>query len=154
MVTRAKQLGGAVRAKARDSWNPVAVGDKLWNCMACPGILYGCEVIQMDKNTYDKLEVAQNMMARSVLGARRFCSIAALRNELGWRSMRVRIYEMKLKFWGKIYFQSENRWAKLVHLSSLYEGWNSKWYQEIREIRGCLGLHTMVNINTYEEWCA
>ena len=38
MVSRAKQLGGAIRAKAADSWDKVKVANELWNSMACPGI--------------------------------------------------------------------------------------------------------------------
>ena len=153
MVTRAKQLSGAVRSKARDAWDPVTVGDKLWNCMACPAILYGCEILQMNQSTYDKLEVAQNSMGRSILGARKFCSVAAIRNELGWKSMRSRIYESKLKFWGKIIYQDDSRWAKASFLSSIYEGWRCKWHEEIMEIRRQLGIYTTVGINSYKEWC-
>ena len=128
------------------------VGDKLWNAMACPGILYGCEIIQMDEDTYEKLEIAQNAMARSILGARKFCSVIALRNELGWKSMRARIYEAKLKFWGKIYYQKNSRWARLTYQSSVYEGWNSKWYNEIMKIRRTLGLDTMANVDSQKQW--
>ena len=106
----------------------------------------------INEATYEKLEVAQNTMARSILGARRFCSIAAMRNELGWKSMRARIYAAKLKYWGKIYFLEKSRWARLSYQSSIVEGWKSKWHEEIMIIRRKLGLHAMVGIRNLEKW--
>ena len=153
IVSKAKQLGGAIRAKSFSSWDKVGVANALWNAMACPAILYGCEVIQFNAETYKKLEVAQNTIGRWILGARKFCSIIALRNELCWKSMKHRIYEAKLKFWGKICFQDTFRWAKATIVSSVREGWKSKWADEIMSIRREVGMGSMCNIKTYKEWC-
>ena len=153
IVSKAKQLGGAIRAKSFSSWDKVGVANALWNAMACPAILYGCEIIQFNAETYKKLEVAQNTIGRWILGARKFCSNVALRNELGWKSMKHRIYEAKLKFWGKICFQDTFRWAKATIVSSVREGWKSKWADEIMSIRREVGMGSMCNIKTYKEWC-
>ena len=88
-------------------------------------------MIQLNKDTYDRLEVAQNTMGRWILGARKFCSNAAVRNELGWKSMRARIYTAKLKFWGKITFMKDSRWAKMIIKDIIETGWNSVWMSEI-----------------------
>ena len=152
-VSKAKQLGGAIRAKSFASWDKTGVANALWNAMACPAILYGCEVVRFDVETYKKLEIAQNTMGRWILGARKFCSSIALRNELGWKSMRYRIYEAKLKFWGKICFQDSSRWAKATLADSVREGWKSKWVEEIMEIRREVGIDSMCNISSYKEWC-
>ena len=140
IASKAKQLGGAIRAKALSSWDKVGVANALWNAMACPSILYGCENIQFDATTYKKLEVAQYAMGRWILGARKFCSNIALRNELGWKSMKYRIYKAKLKLWGKICFQDSFRWAKATLVSSIKEGWKSNWADEIMAIRDEIGL--------------
>ena len=116
MVTKAKQLGGVIRAKAAGSWDKISVGSELWKSMACPGILYGCEILKMNEETYNRIEVAQNIMGRWLLGARKFCSNVAVRNELGWKSMRSKVYSAKLKFWGKIMFQNEPDGQKLPSL--------------------------------------
>ena len=152
ICTKARQLSAAVLAKARKSFNQTMVGTSLWNNMACPAILFGCETTQFDEATIRKLEVAQNSIGRGILGAKSYCSTVAIRNELGWKSMRMRIYERKLRFWGKVYFQNVNRWAKQSYLSSVYEGWTSKWFNEIRKIRQELCLESMVNVRSADEW--
>ena len=153
MVTKSKQLGGVLRAKASGSWDKLTVGNELWNHIACPGILYGCEILKMDETTYNRLEVAQNTMGRWLLGARKFCSTEAIRNELGWKSMRSKVYTAKLKFWGKVMFQEDSRWTKLTVIDSLEKGWNSDWIEEIMKIRKEVGIESMFGCHSYASWC-
>lgn len=149
VLSKARSMGGAIRAKALHSWDRVEVADKLWNSMAVPGILYGAEVIQYNNEIIDKLEVVQNEMARWILGARRFCAVAAARAELGWESIRSQIYACKLRYWGRICFYEEERWAKMAVKEC---GRESKWLEEIETIRKTVGLGDMLGCHSRQQW--
>ena len=68
--------------------------------------------------------------------------------------MKTKIYEAKLKFWGRICFLDSFRWAKVAIMSSIYDGWESKWLKEITEIRREVDVVTMCGIFTYKQWCS
>ena len=67
--------------------------------------------------------------------------------------MRTRIYEAKLKFWGRLCFQESSRWAKATIKSSIEEKWQSNWLKEIISIRKEVGIPTMHGVNSYKQWC-
>ena len=67
--------------------------------------------------------------------------------------MRARIYTAKLKFWGKITFMKDSRWAKMTIKDSIETGWDCVWMNEIVSIRSELGLMDMCGIRTYKQWC-
>ena len=152
IIFKAKQLGAAICAKAANSFDKIKVGYSLWCNMACPAIPYGCEAIKFDAHTYSQLEIAQNNMGRWLLGARRFCSTAAIRRELGWKSMKSRIYEAKLKYWGKVCFTDEGRLTKLSILDSIKSDWSSKWLDEINFIKREIDMQDMINTKSYKDW--
>ena len=149
---KARAMVGAIKCKARDSWSSAEVADKLWNVMACPGLLYAMEVIKWEEKVIDKLEVCQFDMARWITGARKFCARVALLAELGWETIRMKIWKAKLKYYGRICFMEEERWVKCTIIDSAKEGWKCGWVKEMEFIREKLGGVNLVGVKNFVEW--
>ena len=69
----------------------------MWKGVIVPRVMYGMEVIKINKKEVDDLEITQNKVARMGLGARKWVATETLRGEMGWSSFEERIDKVKIK---------------------------------------------------------
>ena len=74
------------------------VGKAYWKGLCLPSILYAAEVIEYTDSEINKLQVIENSVYRTILGARKFSPVATLRGEIGASLMKSRIDKNKLNF--------------------------------------------------------
>ena len=90
------------------------------------------EVIKMTKQLYKELESFQNRIMRYALNAHAATSIHVMRRELGWWSMKGRVYMRKLSFYGTLVNLPYARWARAALEENMWIG--GGWYEEILDI--------------------
>ena len=101
----------------------------------------GCEMASITEKIMNELNSIQAKVGAYILGVTRTCSHAAIRKELGWESMRSKIYKRKLLYWKRVAGLDSENWANRAFeeckgASSKAKGaaWNSLWYTEIFSI--------------------
>ena len=151
-LARAKSYAGSISNLAAKSHDPVEVANTLWLKTAIPSILYGCEVASFTKNSIEDLESIQAQMGASILGVPSSSAHIGILIELGWPSLRSRIYERKMKYFHRVNGLSEDMLVSKVMSESLAEQspthelgvsakntgnkkqWKSKYKLEIKDI--------------------
>ena len=111
-----------------------------WLNVAVPSILNGCEMIPFSDSNILQIERIQSQVAKFALGlpitAPNYCA----QTELGWKAFRHALYDRQLKFYFRVLYQNQNRWAHQALLEHLSGAWTSPYLAYISEIRTRLGI--------------
>ena len=91
-------LLGLLKIKSSETPNKLIAADLMWRQGAKQTLLYGTEVIPLNKEGIRQIEVAQNKVGKWMLGLKKNASSIGLRGELGWRSIKREIQMRKLIF--------------------------------------------------------
>ena len=97
-----------------------------------------------------ELEKFQNKIMRYALNAHAATSIHVMRSELGWWSMKGRIFLRKLNFYGTLVNLPYTRWARAALEECMWLG--GSWFQEVLEICNELNLEFSPWCMTLKEW--
>ena len=114
------RLGSAARMRACK----YEVLREVWKSVAVPSIMYGMDVMVWNESEIDKLEVAQNRVARMALNAPRYTAVEALRGDMGWSTFRERLVKATLRYKVRLERMDESRIARKVYLWNIMD---SKW---------------------------
>ena len=106
--------------------------------------MYVTEIIDIGRKEIQGMEVAQNKVARVVLGANRYVTGDVLRGEMGWSSFEERVNKTKMKHQVKLEFMDENRWAKKIYR------WNRNTSRVINDYRNRMLKLNMI-VREYQE---
>ena len=87
---------GSIHYLSKYGPNRTDMATCLWNNVACSGILYGTEAIILTEGCLNELESAQASFAKGVLGVRQSTSNMGAIAEMGFKTMRHRLYEQKI----------------------------------------------------------
>ena len=90
-ISRANQWWGRLSSVARNRANKYEVVRGVWKGMSVPSLMYGLETISWTGKDIDKMEVVQNKVGRTALGANRFAAVEAIRGDMGWSSFKERL---------------------------------------------------------------
>ena len=122
----------------------------MWNGELLPATLFGTEIITINKSLYNELEVYQNKAMRYALGAQAKTNPAVMRMELGWWSMKGRIYKRKLSFFGMLVNLPFSRWARAALEENMYI--QCAWFKEVMNICVELDIKQFPWVMTPKEW--
>ena len=140
---RALRLANQYRAAciriARDGSDVTDVAMALWQNVALPTILYGCESIPFTSSTLDALERYQTCVGKFALGLPVSAPNAAVRTILGLRSVREVVYERQLNFVVRVRDQRPGRWSHEAFMDQLGD-WNSPFLDNYINIKKEVGL--------------
>ena len=140
---RALRLGNQYRAAclrlARNGADVVDVAMSLWQQVALPSILYGCESIPFTDSTLDALDRQQATVGKFALGLPVSTPNAAVRAILGLRSVREVVYERQMKFIVRVRDQHEDRWSHDAYLAHL-DYWPSSFINNFAKLKAEVGM--------------
>ena len=146
IVSRLRSYAGLILQMAKESFDPIEVGEAMWKSIALEAVLYGIQVISLNEQILTKLDSIQANFAADLLQVKRSCSHVGLLRELGWVPLSSLVAKRKLAFWTRLCSLKEENWARKAledcmsarHPTS--GAWHSKYRNEI------LQLHTKYQV--------
>ena len=112
-IQKAKELANMIMCVIGRSSNKILIGKTYWKSVALAEVMYGTEVIPLNKKEIEDLQKAENYAYRQMLGAPKYAPICTLKGEIGSSSMISRDITNKLKFM-KHLLSSENSLLKEI----------------------------------------
>ena len=111
-----------------------------WLNVALPAVLNGCEVIPFSETNILEIEKIQSQVAKFALGLPQASPNFCAQTELGWKTFRQHLFEKQLKFYFRVLYLNENRWAHQALRDHLSGSWQSPYLAYISSIRTKLGI--------------
>ena len=142
ILAKLSSFKGQILAQANNSFDKIKVACALWKNIALPTVLYGIEIVKLDKKDLEKLDSIQAEFIALLLGVSSKCSHAGLLKELNWVPISSLIMKRKLKYWVRLSGLPESSWAKKAWLECMSakdasrDGWKSNYRVEIQNIHG------------------
>ena len=112
LVSRLKSYAGLILLMAKESFDPIEVGEAMWKSMALEAVLYGIQTISVSEQILTKLDYIQAKFAADLLQVNRSCSHVGLLRELGWVSISSIVAKRKLVYWTRLCSLNEDNWAR------------------------------------------
>ena len=144
MMKRASSLANSYRKNcisiARDGPDIVDLALALWNNIAMPSILYGCEVVPFSQTAIQEIERHQSAVGKFNLGLPPNAPNISTTAILGVRPFKELLYSAQLRFLVRLFKQDASRWSKDAFIDHLEGGWSSPYIKYMGEIRFELGL--------------
>ncbi len=140
MVSRLRSYAGLILSMAKNSFDPIEVGEALWKSVALESILYGIQIISVNKQILSQLDSIQASFAADLMGINRSTSHVGILRELGWIPISSMVMERKLQYWVRLSGLNDDTWAKSALLECMsaqhpHSGaWRSAYRQEIQDI--------------------
>ena len=85
------------------SCNRMLVGKVYWKNVCIPAILYGMDIMKINKKDIEKLQIIENNVYRKILKAASYTPVGALRGEVGSSMMKTRLIKGKLTYYRGIF---------------------------------------------------
>ena len=136
-ISTANQWVGRLGSVARMRASKYDVLREVWKTVAVPNIMYSMDVLVWNENDLDKLEVAQNKVARIALNAPRYAAVEALRGDMGWSTFRERLRKSTLRYKVRLERMDDARLARKVYLWNIRD---SKWGNNCMKMAGSSGM--------------
>ena len=127
-INIARQWMGRIHAETKFRYGTNVIIRDMWKMMAVPKIMYGTEVLSINKKVIDKLETVQNQVGRIALKANSLITTVAIQGEMGWSSFMDRTMKAKIKYKTRLENLNNETWVKIIY-EKLAK--NSKWGKEI-----------------------
>jgi len=93
MIKKARKLANVTYSVVGRCCSKILIGKTFWKSIVLPTVLYGTSVIDMTKKEIEELQRVENGVYRQILGAAGYTQAAALRGEIGAKSMKARLLE-------------------------------------------------------------
>ena len=116
------------------------IGKSYWKGLCLPAILYAAEVVEYTDTEIKKLQIIENTVFRTILGARKFTPVSTLRGEVGASLMISRVDKNKLNFICSIMNLEDDDIVKKVVKWSLHTN-IGKWSRNTHKILEKYGLN-------------
>ena len=140
---KAEQWWGRINNATKFRSNSYEIVRGLWKGVAVPNIMYSLEITNLKEIDIRGLEITQNKMARSGLGANKITAIETLRGEMGWSTFKERIEKAKINYRLRIEFSRNETWIKKIWNWRKEKGsTNKNWKKILRKYN--------ININNNE----
>ena len=140
IVARFKSYAGLILLMARESFDPIEVGEAMWKSIAIEAVLYGIQAISVPEYILTKLDSIQAKFAADLLQVNRTCSHIGLLRELDWVSISSLVAKRKLVYWTRLCSLDEENWARkafedcMVAKYPILGAWHSKYRQETQQL--------------------
>ena len=98
LIAKAQKKAAQIKSYIKKSYDITMVGKAVWKLQMIPALLYGKQVVILNKKLIDKLQTIENGVYRYILGVGNMTPVAALRGEIGASRIETRIAETVLMF--------------------------------------------------------
>ena len=134
IVSRLRSYAGLILQMAKESFDPIEVGEAMWKSIALEAVLYGIQVISLNEQILTKLDSIQANFAADLLQVKRSCSHVGLLRELGWVPLSSLVAKRKLAFWTRLCSLKEENWARkaLEDCMSARHPTSGAWHSKYR----------------------
>merc|ERR1712030_134337 len=110
----------------------------LWKKQAVPGIMFGKQIITLNKNIREKLQKIENNVYRRIIGVAQSTPVEALRGEIGASEVNTRVAETILMF-VRSTLQGDFEDIKSYMIHDLETG-KGRWEREVKRLEREFGL--------------
>ena len=149
MFSKARRLANMTYNVIEKSCSRMLIGKTYWKNVALPSILYGVNIIHLNKTDIGKLQRIENGVYRKILRAPPYAQEAALKGEIGASSVKNRIREGQFKYLRHVLVEG-NDLVKRVG-EEMIEKRQSRWVKEVLNgLRVTEGLNVNVRSETKE----
>ena len=144
MMDRAKNLAKSYRktciSLANDGPDTVDLTLCLWQNIAMPSILYGCEIVPFSASAIDEIERHQSSVGKFTLGLPPCAPNISATSILGIPTFKELLYSTQLKYLARLLRQDPMRWSKDAFIDHLQGDWPSPYLKYLGVICVELGL--------------
>ena len=144
MMDRAKNLAKSYRktcvSLSNDGPDTVDLTLCLWQNIAMPSILYGCEIVPFSASAIDEIERHQSSIGKFTLGLPPCAPNISATSILGIPTFKELLYSTQLKYLVRLLRQDPMRWSKDAFIDHLQGGWPSPYLKYLGVICVELGL--------------
>ena len=127
----AKSYKGSCLRIARDGPDIVDLALSLWQNIAIPSVLYGCEAVPFSNQTVVEIARQQSCIGKYTLGLPSCAPNISSTVILGIKPFKQLLYSAQLKFYVRLSKQGNERWSKDALLDHLVGGWSSPYLKGI-----------------------
>ena len=148
-IKTAYKYKGNCMQVAKDGPDTAEVIVCTWTNVAVNEILAGCEMVPFTETTIETIESVQSQVAKFALGLAENAPNICTQTELGIKPFRQVLYERQLKYYFRLLFIDEARWAHQALMDHLSGNWSSPYIDYISNIRLKLNISFAIsNPNT------
>ena len=143
MFKKAEKLANLTYPVIAKSCNKLMIGKTYWKSLALPSILYGTNVLSLNKKDITKLQRIEYKVYRQMLGAAKYTPVTTLRGEIGASSMKSRLIEGKLQYLRSIIEHTDNtdcRNKLLKEIVSDMKDKGHKWHRDLNDMLTTVSL--------------
>ena len=131
---------GACISLSRDGPDIVDLAACLWQNIALPSLLYGCETTPFSATALQVISRHQSSIGKHSLGLPYCSPNVSAEAILGMKPFKQKLYASQLKFYARLSNQSDNRWSKDALLDHTQGGWDSPYIKYIGAIKEEIGM--------------
>ena len=136
----AKSYKGSCLRIARDGPDIVDLALSLWQNIAIPSVLYGCESVPFSNQTVVEIAKQQSCIGKFTLGLPSCAPNISSFVILGLKPFKQLLYSAQLKFYVRLSKQGDERWSKDALLDHLVGGWESPYLKFLLGIKTEVGM--------------
>ena len=144
MMERAKSLASSYRKTCisfdYDGPDSVDLSLCLWQNVAIPSILYGCEIVPFSSSAISEIERHQSAVGKFSMGLPVSAPNISTTAILGVAPFKETLYSAQLRYLVKLFKQDDQRWSKDAFLDHFLGNWNSPHLKYMFEIKEELNL--------------
>ena len=140
MVQRATLYKNTILRLRSTLPDKVEVYRSTWENVAVPSILYGADVLSVDKETISKLDEIQYYIAKVLLGVPKSSSNKGCEAEMGFKPFHLRILHIKLRFYLNLHLRRGKCTVSQRCLDLLKAAVQSDYLENLRDLLKPLGV--------------
>ena len=131
VIEKAQKKALALNTYVKKSYDVTSVGKALWKQQAVPAIMFGKQIVILNKKIKEKLQIIENNVYRNLLGVGPKTPVETLRGEKGASEVDSRVMETVLMF-AKDTLQGKFEDIKGYMTHDLETG-KERWVREIKK---------------------
>ena len=138
VIEKAQKKALTLNTYIKKSYDVTSVGKALWKQQAVPAIMFGKQIVILNKKIKEKLQVIENNVYRNLLGVGPTTPVETLRGEIGASEVDSRVMETVLMF-ARDTLQGKFEDIKGYMTHDLESG-KGRWAREIKKLEQELEL--------------
>ena len=144
MMERAKSLANSYRKTCvsfdYDGPDSVDLSLCLWQNVAIPSILYGCEIVPFSSSAIKEIERHQSAVGKFSMGLPVSAPNISTTSILGVAPFKEMLYGAQLRYLARLLKQDDRRWSKDAFFDHFLGNWDSPYLRYMDEIRDEVNL--------------
>ena len=139
-TNRASSYKGTCMRLAYDGPDVVDLALSIWNNIAIPSLLFGCEFIPFSSHAIQSISRTQSSIGKFTLGLPVCAPNVASTALLGIKPFKQLLFSAQLKFFVKVFNQPEERWSRDALMENILGGWRSPYIDLLSSIKSEVGM--------------